>query len=262
MYNLDAFDTWWLKPIGWLGSHFYLVPISWGVLLFAAYIASSQLLTVLIIIISIPCTVLILFITAAYSPKGQFRKKNNLQDYFSGRHNIWSVVGPQYKSMKRSGLLTRGSYGIYGTNLLGVEMSGVTLPLAFIGISGCTTWIKLQRQFPHTIIDSTKDKISLNKVRTASDAKLQEVSLEGDFHANFKVYQEVDRQQVTLQILTPDRMVYLIDKLGDFNIEIHDNYLRIHSANAQKSSAHFRAFLDAIGDLQAGFKVGRLNSIH
>jgi len=261
MYNLSAFDTWWLKPIGWLDAHFYIVPILFGILFIFAYITNIQFLLALIIIVCIPCIVLIWFITTIYSPMNQFRQMNNLQGYFSGRHNTWSIVGPQFTSMKRSGVLTRRSYGIYGTNLLGIEISGVMLPLAFTRSSGCTTWIKLQRQFPHTIIDTTKDGRSLRKARAANKATLHEISLEGDFPANFTVYQEDDQQLLTLQILTPDRMAYLIDKLGDFNMEIHDNYLRLHSANAQKSSIHFRAFLDAIEDLQDGFKVSKLNKI-
>lgn len=261
MTNLSAFDIWWFKPIGWLGSHLYTVPISLGILFLFAYAANIQFLLTLIVIVSIPFVILSWFITARYSPREQFRRMNELDAYFSGRHNTWSIVGPQFKSMKRSWVLTTGGFGTYGTNLLGIEISGVIQPLAFEGVSGCTTWIKLNRNFPHTIIDSTKYSRRLRHARGANGAKLHEISLEGDFPATFKVYQEDDQQLLTLQILTPDRMAYLIDKLGDFDMEIHDNYLRLHSVNAQKSSMNFRAFLDAIEDLHDGFKVSKLNKI-
>ena len=256
------FDIWWLKLIGWLGSHFYIVLVLWSILWYVAFSADNKLFSTLIGITFIPGIILSWFIAVIYTPMNQFRSKNHLESYFSGTHNTWSVVGPQYASMKRSGVLNRGSYGKYGTSLLGIDISGLILPVAFNGVSGCTTWIKLERRFPHTIIDSTKDNRSLGNIRTKDGAKLHEISLEGDFPANFKVYQEKDQQLLTLQILTPDRMAYLINQLGEFNIEIHDDYLRLYSAQAQKSSLQFRAFLDAIESLQGGLKVDRLNKIH
>lgn len=262
MYDLTAFDKWWLKLLGWLGAHFYVVLVVWGSLFVVVGTLEGVPTVIKYMIIPFPPLVLLVwFLTMFYTPGERFRANNHLQRFFSGRHNTWRVVAPQYRSMKNAATLTPSSYGKYGESLIGIVVSGSTLPIAFVGVEGCVAWMELSRSFPHTIIDTMKDHKSFKWARNADGERLREISLEGDFPENFKVYQEEDRQTTTLRILTPDRMAYLIDQLGEFNIEIHDTYLRLYSARAQKSSEHFRAFLDALDNIREGFKVDKLNKM-
>lgn len=81
--------------------------------------------------------------------------------------------------------------------------------------------LKLKQSYPHIII---------RQHRTIRDPShyLEKtyIRLEGDFSDSFDVYGDKTLPgQVTLEVLTPDIMAYMIDHLSDYDIELRGDYL-------------------------------------
>jgi hypothetical protein len=262
MYKLQMFDSKWLKFVG-------VVRRYWGIFFAFAFILSFGTEGKLPALLSLLYTFMVLFgfgafyfYSLSHSLQHLFMKANDLDLYFSKGRNIWSNVGPQYKSMKRSTFMNSKDYGIYGESLVGCGLNdGQLVPLAFIKDSGCVGWVKLGREFPHLVVDSLKDNHSFRRMLQKNNLPREQVTLEGDFPESFKVYQEPNQQILTLQILSPDRMSFLAHDIKNINLEIQDNYLRLYAANAQRSAQDFKQFLDALNMLQKGLKTARVSAI-
>jgi len=86
--------------------------------------------------------------------------------------------------------------------------------------------VRLQRPFPHIILDSKKSR-ALQSRGHATDS----VKLEGEFNDNFSLYFDKNDQVNALSVITPDVMQTLIASNTAQDIEIIDNniFFMIHS---------------------------------
>lgn len=200
------------------------------------------------------------FVLWHFSSIGSFIRLNNIKSYFRKNRYTWKFLKPRYTSAKKSVFMSNKQIGKYGIKILGLPIEADEIPMLFIGSRGCVVWLELTKKFSHTVVDSLNDKKYFNKYFN-DGLPTKRLILEGDFPSFFKIYHEPGYERLTLQILTPDRMLFLVERLKEFNIEIQDNYIRLYAANAQNSSQDFNNFLDAIESLKDGFKVSRLNSI-
>ena len=96
--------------------------------------------------------------------------------------------------------------------------------------------IKLNRKLPHIVLDSISNNfnllgLSISNLPVAFKND-QKMSLEGDFNSHFTLYAPEDYKTDALYIFNPALMALFIDKSGDYDAEIIDNFLYIYSSTS------------------------------
>lgn len=259
MFNLLPFDNKLYKIVRFTRNYVTAFCLL-GIILVLFFLPKTFLSPILILVLVFLWPVVWLT-NAVYSPASQFLQVNNIERYFKGTRNRWHVVRPQYNSMHKSSFMTPQDYGKYADKVWNLKLINSNVAIVFNEHNGCTAWIQLDRSFPHLVVDSLGDRHSLSRTLRTGPLPTEKIILEGDFPSSFKVLHEPNQHQLTLQILSPDRMMALVDKLKAFNLEIQDDYLRLFAANAQRSSGDFQEFINALEQLSHDFKVTRLNHI-
>ncbi|MCA9330729.1 hypothetical protein KC957_01670 [Candidatus Saccharibacteria bacterium] len=88
--------------------------------------------------------------------------------------------------------------------------------------------ITLSRQLPQVLLDAVSNNF-LGKISNFADVdNNQRIDLEGDFNNYFQAYAPVDYGPDTLYWLTPELMQLLIQYLGEYDIEVVDNYVYLY----------------------------------
>jgi hypothetical protein len=255
MYNFTPFDDKTLKRLNWWSQHPILII---GPALIVLALLVSVLFNFIVIVIFVGLMFLVgylMLVHGAPYPGNAFAKINNLDKFFLKHDTDWSFMAGEYSSMKRSSFVKT-------EEMVWSVMSAQTeLALMFTSDGGCVAWIQLDRSFPHLVVDSLADRHAFGHKLNKQTWPTEQIKLEGDFPDYFHVYQEPGQEVTTLQILSPDRMAYLVDSLKEINLEIQDNYLRLFYTRAQSSSHDFQAFLETLDTFQRGLKVGAINTI-
>lgn len=252
--DYSAFDSKRLKLLNWLGRRYYVVVAPCLVLLasmLAARIPGASLM--LLIAVGLPGY---MWLKAdSWLPGNAFAFGNQLDKFFMKHDTDYLFMRDEYQSLTRSAFMKHEQF------VWSITVNDVEIPIMFTDDGGCIAWVQLERKFPHIVVDSLADNHWFHKQMVASSLPTQKIQLEGDFPDYFHVFMDPGQQLITLQILSPDRMQYLVDDLRDINLEIQDDYLRLYAAHAQRSSQSFQAFLKTLGAFQGGLKVANLNSI-
>lgn len=81
----------------------------------------------------------------------------------------------------------------------------------------------------HLIINSKINNDASSGGNIASFAQTQRFSLEGDFGDFYDIYMPDTTQSETLSMLTPDSMLYLLENLIDYDIEINGSKLYLYA---------------------------------
>jgi hypothetical protein len=89
--------------------------------------------------------------------------------------------------------------------------------------------INLKQQFPHIVLDSRQNNSLLASNLPVQYKKSQILELEGDFSRYFTLYTSEDFRRDVYYIFSPDMMVFFIDRLAYFDIEIKDNSLYLYT---------------------------------
>ena len=97
------------------------------------------------------------------------------------------------------------------------------------------TWgylvLRMDRTLPNMVLHSSRNERARRLVSTEV-IKSQSLSLEGDFDKHFKLYVPHGYERDALYVFTPDLMGLVIDKTGDFDIEIVDEWIIFYSPKA------------------------------
>jgi hypothetical protein len=94
------------------------------------------------------------------------------------------------------------------------------------------TWgylvLRMDRKLPQMVLHSRRNERERRLVSTEV-IKSQTLSLEGDFDKHFTLYVPKGYERDALYVFTPDLMGLVIDKTGDFDIEIVDDWIIFYS---------------------------------
>jgi len=254
MYDLSAFDSRRLKFLNWLGHQPWLIFLP-GICLVGGSVYIKFLGTGFVLMLALFATGYIWLKASSSLPGDVFGYSNELDKFFMDHATDWNFLKNQYQSLKRSSFMRHENF------IWSVTIQNQEVPLMFTDDGGCVAWMQLDRSFPHLVVDSLADNHWFHRQLAKANVPPERIRLEGNFPDYFHVYQEPGQQVMTLQILAPDRMLYLIDNLRDINLEIQDNYLRLYAAHAQRSSHDFQAYLNVLGSFQIGLKVAGINNI-
>lgn len=112
------------------------------------------------------------------------------------------------------------------------------------------TMIKLNKKFPHIILDNKQD----SSIGLFTFDKSQRLELEGDFNNYFNVYGPKEYEIEVLQILNPSVMQSLLTINEPMDIEIIGEHLYIYNSGALRRKQTFQAFFTAINQLTSSTK--------
>jgi hypothetical protein len=94
------------------------------------------------------------------------------------------------------------------------------------------TWgylvLRMDRKLPQMILHSRRNERQRRLISTEV-IKRQTLSLEGDFDKHFTLYVPQGYERDALYVFTPDLMGLVIDKTGDLDIEIVDDWIIFYS---------------------------------
>lgn len=115
--------------------------------------------------------------------------------------------------------------------------------------------IALPRPLPNVMVDaSSNDKWFISDMPASYRDFTNHYELEGDFPEYFKVYAHEDKAVETLQLLSPDVMVTLIDNFASFNIEFINRSVFITTRASLVKRSNFKILVEQslllAGDLQ------------
>ncbi len=192
---------------------------------------------------------------SSWLPGNAFGFRNHLDKFFMKHATDYVFMRNQYQSVQRSAFMKQEDF------VWSITVNGAEVPIMFSEDGGCIAWLQLERSFPHVVVDALDDNHWFRKQVVKKNLPANKIQLEGDFPDYFHVYTEPGQQVMTLQILAPDRMQYLVDNLRNFNLEIQDTYLRLFAANAQKSSKDFQTLINVLASLGTGMKLSGMNVI-
>lgn len=88
--------------------------------------------------------------------------------------------------------------------------------------------VHLDRHLPQIVLDSRENNFLTSNL-PVKFSHTQELELEGDFNKFFRLYCPNGYETDALYLLTPDLMKKLIDKSGNFDVEIVDNWMFFYS---------------------------------
>lgn len=114
------------------------------------------------------------------------------------------------------------------------------------------TKIKLNKKFPHIILDSKQD--SSISIGVFSFDRSQRLELEGDFNNFFNIYGPKEYEIEVLQILNPSVMQSLLSINEPMDIEIIGKYLYIYNSGALRNKQTFQAIFNAISQITSSTK--------
>jgi hypothetical protein len=251
--DTSPFDDKKLKSLSWLSQRLWLVAV-----LCIAVIALTiylKLLPNLAVLVSLILLGYMWLFSDSWLPGDAFASKNHMDKFFLKHDTDYVFMRDQYQSVKRSAFMKHEEF------MWSITINSVEVPMMFTRDGGCVMWLQLDRSFPHIVVDALGDNHWFKRQVEKKNMPSQKVQLEGDFPDYFRVYMDPGQQVTTLQILAPDRMLYLVDSLRNFNLEIQDKYLRLFAARAQRSSTDFKNMVDAVASLDKGLKLASLNAI-
>ena len=250
--DYSAFDKRRFKVLSWWGHHMWLALLCAAILDAVVYYAGIHLLLVELLTLF---GLAHLYLIGSILPGDKFGYANKLDKLFMDHATDWNFLKDQYSSLKSSAFMKQENF------IWSVPIRGEETALMFTNDGGCIAWLQLERSFPHLVVDSLADNHWFHRQLAKANLPPERIRLEGNFPDYFHVYQEPGQQVMTLQILSPDRMLYLMENLKDINLEIQDHYLRLYAAHAQASSKAFEAYLAVLESFQQGLKVAQINSI-
>lgn len=251
--NMSAFDSRQLKVLSWFSHRMYITfPLFAGLVVLGAYMHIPAGLLFLAAVFGLLYMGLL---SDSFLPGNTFASRNKLDKFFMDHATDYVFLKNQYQSLRSSAFLKQENF------IWSVPVNGIEVPIMFTNDGGCIAWMQLGRQFPHMVVDSLADNHWLHRQLVKGNLPSERIRPEGNFPDYFHVYQEPGEQVMTLQILSPDRMLYLMEELHDINLEIQDTYLRLYSAKAQDSSRQFQTFLDLLSVCQKGLKVAGISKI-
>lgn len=253
MYDFSALDSKRLKFLSWVGHHAWVVPLACaGPVALAAY---WNVVPAAFVLAALLLWGYVGLLGETWLPGTVFGYANHLDKFFIKHDTDWDFMRDQYQSVSKSAFMKHEEF------VWSVTINGVEIPLMFTVDGGCMAWLQLERSFPHLVVDSLADNHPFERNLNRTLLPPEHIRLEGNFPDYFHVYQELGQQIMTLQILAPDRMMYLVNDLRDINLEIQEKYLRLYAAHAQRSAKDFQSFMKTLDVFQTGLKVANLNKI-
>ncbi len=252
MYNFTDFDSKILHWLSFVYSHLKALFFI-GVIIIIAGIWFKAALA-LSLFIGIFCGGLYLF-GGSVIPGNAFARRNNLSRPFLTRSSNYLFLYEEYKNVKQSALFKDGEL------VWGLPIHDSEFGLMFLSNGDVVAWARLQQNFPQLVIDATKNSRLIRDNIQKRKLPSQQLHLEGDFPKYFKVYAEADKQVLSLQILSPDLMATLIDKLEQFDFEIKGKHLKIYVVGAQKNQSSMRSLISVLETLAKDLKIERMNKI-
>lgn len=255
-YDYSAFDDRKLRRISIIKSHLrYVVLVGLVGLLLLSFGTIHWTLTlagILCITFAFP---LIVFVLRSQTPGDLFAKQNNLSRPFMKNDSYYYFLYKEYKEAMDSALSKTSAVP------WGLPIGNGELGITFLNNLDVLVWGRLSKNFPHLVIDATGNDRFIGNNVDRDELPLERVSLEGDFPEYFKVYMEKDQEVLSLQILSPDRMANMIDKMPKFDIEIKGNHIKVYAVNMQQNSEAMRSFMSILEKLDEDLKINRLNNI-
>lgn len=106
--------------------------------------------------------------------------------------------------------------------------------------------IDLMRSMPHIVLDSITNNTSSSHYLPLHFKQIQLLSLEGNFNHYFQMYVPTEFGRDAYYIFTPHVMVFFIDRLSEYDIEIKDKSLYIYSPK----SINIESALDILNILE------------
>ncbi len=249
----------------WLLLCFFLVPLflilfalSIGSLLLIFQGSNYNLASVVLRVISAIVLASIVFIgVITYKNAGvralrleQFCNDNNLKltPYFTsiGQHE-GIVFGMGHSRVARNGI----NGAVNGNNFVLFEYQytighGKNSHTHHLGV----TMIKLNKKFPHIILDSKRD----SSIGVFTFDRSQRLELEGDFNKYFNTYGPKEYEVEVLQILNPSVMQSLLSINEPMDIEIIGEYLYIYNTGAMRNKQTYQAIFNAINQITSSTK--------
>lgn len=250
MYDFSAFDSKRLKAFTFLYRHNILL-LFLGIFLLLAGTRVSFLF-VLGSITVVVSGYLALFGSAAI-PGNVFAKSNHLARPFLKRSSNYLFLYEEYKHVKQSALFKGGEV------VWGLPVGGGEYGMMFLKNGDVVAWARLSKNFPHLVVDARQNKRAFGNNMQRKKLPVMQLQLEGSFPSYFKVYAERNQQVLALQVLSPDRMAVLIDKFGQFDFEIKDNYLKLYAVNAQKDAASMKNLVATLETWAHDLKIERID---
>lgn len=250
-YDFSAFDDSHLRFISKLRSHVRL----WYPAIAGIFLISFSGYHLVFFIFGIASFVLCFYLLrwSNITPGDIFARQNGLTRPFMTDGSYYYFLYKEYKEAADSALSKTSA------TPWGLPMGTGELGITFFNNLDVLVWGRLSKNFPHLVIDATgNDRFFGNNIER-EQLPVEQVSLEGDFPQYFRVYMEKGQQILSLQILSPDRMVNLIDKLPRFDLEIKGNHIKLYGVNMQRNSGSMKALLDILRMLDHDLKMDRLN---
>jgi hypothetical protein len=189
------------------------------------------------------------------TPGDVFAKQNHLKRPFMKNDSYYYFLYKEYREAADSAL-SKTSAAPWG-----LPIGKGELAIAFFYNLDVMIWGRLSKNLPHLVIDATGNDRFLGNNIDRKELPLEQVSLEGNFPDYFKVYMEKGQEVLSLQILSPDRMVNLIDDLPKFDLEIKGDHIKIYGVRMQNSSQSMHFLMGVLQSLDVDLKIDRLNKI-
>lgn len=112
----------------------------------------------------------------------------------------------------------------------------------------------LTRALPHVVLDSQKNNLTSFISNLPAITSGESLVLEGDFNKHFKVYIPKGYAKDALYFLTPELMAELIDRAGQFDVEVIGNMLYFYSIDAMPSKRRYQSAFDLLSSVSDEFE--------
>lgn len=188
-------------------------------------------------------------------PGNAFARANKLSRPFLENASNYLFLYEEYKTMKQSALFKEEQL------VWGVPVQDITYAVMFLKNGDVVAWTRLQNSLPHIVIDATANNTLFGSNVSSQKLPKHKISLEGNFPEHFNVYAEQNAHITALQLLSPDRMQTLIQKLGYFDFEVKGNHVKIYVKNAQKNSEAMTDFFKVLHSLHEDLKIKKIHTI-
>ncbi len=255
-YDYTAFDNKKLRILSLIRFHLKQIGLVGVAGLGLLLLGAVSWILISIGLLFIAFSVILFFVgLRGEAPGNVFARQNNLARPFMKNDSYYYFLYKEYKDAMESALTKTGAAA------WGLPIGGGELGIAFFNNLDVLVWGRLSKNFPHLVIDATGNDRFLGNNIDRKELPLEELSLEGNFPEYFKVYMQKSQQILSLQILSPDRMVNLIDKMPRFDVEIKGGHIKIYGVNIQNNSQSVRAFMNVLQTLDEDLKIDRLNKI-